>query len=404
MKRREFNKSILAMGTAAFPVIQAIPSKAGGERIRVAIIGCGVRGSQHISEIAPCKELNVEISHVCDVWQPAREQAAKRVEELMDNKPKQVIDYTDILKDPAVDAVTIATPDIGHAQILKEAAEAGKDVYCEKPMAIDLEEANQAVDAVRANKRVVQCGTQWHSDPNYAGCAKVAHSGVLGKITRIAISQNFHEPRWRKEFSTVKEQDVNWDLFQMKRVEGPFSAQKFKRWYLYRDYTNGLPGLWMSHYLNLVAWLMKDPIPATAVASGKVYLWGDDGRQTSDTLSAIYDYPSGFQLNFSMSLCNSADTHCTVYGTNGKLDVINRKLSGDGGAGDDRIKEETNVEPVKLTSHFWNFFECMRSRQDPRSSIDMGYAHAAAGIMCAESIRSGKRVTYDFSKRALIFG
>jgi len=380
-----------------------MPSVAASDKIRVAILGCGVRGMQHINEIVPCKKLGVEITHVCDVWKDAREQAAARVEKVMGNRPEAVVDYQDILKNPNVDAVTIATPDLGHAQILKEAAEAGKDAYNEKPFAIDLPEANDAVDAVRANKRVVQCGTQWRSDPNFVGCAEVAHSGVLGKITRVAISQNFHAPRWRKDYASVKKNDVEWDLFQMKRTKDPFSAKQFKRWYLYNAYTNGLPGLWMSHYLNLVAWVMNDPIPAAAAASGKVYLWGDDGRQTSDTLSSIYDYPSGFQLNFSMSLCNSADTHCILYGTNGKLDIWKRKLSGDGGAGDKQIKEETDVAAVKITSHFWDFFDCIRTRKDPRSSVDMGYAHAAAGIMCAESIRTGSRVKYDFKKRELIY-
>ena len=402
MKRRDFNQSAMLLGTVGFTAIQASASDQANDCIRIAILGCGVRGSGMINEIASCKKIGVEISHVCDVWKPTRERAAASAEKAMGKKPAMSTDYREILADPSVDAVAIATPDFGHARILKEAAEAGKDAYCEKPMAIDIGEANLAVDAVRANKRVVQCGTQWRSDPNYVGCVEAAHSGILGRITRIAISQNFNQPRWRKDYNMVQKDDVDWDNFQLHRSKKEFDAKEFRRWYLYRRYTNGLPGLWMSHYLNLVAWLMRDPIPKTAVASGEVYLWGDDGRQTSDTLSTIYDYPSGFQLNFSMSLCNSADTHCIVYGKNGKLDVLNRKLSGDGGDGDKKIQGEKKIAPVKVTSHMWDFLDCIRTRKDPRSSIDMGYAHAVAGIMCAESIRRQTRVHFDPKTREIV--
>lgn len=395
---------MLALGGVVIPGFQAVFSAGANDRIRLAILGCGVRGMDLIGDVAVCKKLGVEISHVCDVWKNARDAAVGKVEKVQGTAPKAVVDYQEVLSSPDVDAVAIATPDFGHAKILKEAAEAGKDAYVEKPMAVDLKEAREAVDAVRANKRVVQAGTQWRSDGNFIGCAKVAHSGILGRVTRIAIAQNFHEPRWRKDYSMVREEDVHWEQFQLHRPQKPFSAKRFRRWYLYRDYTNGLPGLWMSHYLNLVAWYMQDMFPETAVASANVYLWrqGDDDRETADTLSCIYEYPSGFQLNFSMSLCNSADTHCVLYGTNGKLDVWKRTISGDGGAGPDQIKEEQVIPQEPTTSHMWDFLECVRTREDPRSSVEMGYAHSVAGIMCAESIRTGQRLRYDREQREIL--
>ncbi|MBN2326035.1 MAG: Gfo/Idh/MocA family oxidoreductase [Candidatus Omnitrophica bacterium] len=410
MKRRDFHRTALAVGAAGFPGIQTLSTVGANNRIRIAVIGCGVRGSQHIPDIIQCQDMGVELSHVCDVWSIARDRAVASAQSRgQKTAPKAVENYEDILNDPSVDAVVIATPDFSHAKILKEAAEAGKDGYCEKPFAVDLKEGVAAVNAVRANKRVVQIGAQWRSDGNYIAGANAVHSGVLGKITRISIAQNFIQPRWRKDYSDVKKDDVNWDLFQLHHAKKPFSAKRFKRWYLYRDYTNGLPGLWLSHYLNAVAWYMQDLFPYEVTASAAVLLWNqddpDDDRETADTLSAILDYPSGFQLNISMSLCNSADTHFIVYGTNGKLDVQKRILSGDGGAGDEQIQEAKTLEPVKnVASHMRNWLECIRTREDPCCSIEYGLSHSVAGIMVAESNRVGKRLKYDPQKREILYG
>ncbi len=405
MKRREFSKTTAAAGVLTVTGMNALQSMGANDRIRVGIIGCGVRGGSHISMIMGCRKqgLNVEISHICDVWSVHRNQAVEAIQKQQGKAPIAVVDYKEILSCDDVDAITIATPDHTHSRIMKEAAEAGKDIYVEKPMAIDLKGACESVDAAKKNGRVVQAGTQWRSDPNYIGCAETIQSGVLGKITRAAISQNFIQPRWRKDYSSVKKEDVDWPRFIMDAPKRPFDAKRLRRWYLYRDYSNGLPGLWMSHYLNFVSWCMEDPFPAYGVASGQVYLWGDDGRQTSDTLSAILDYPKGWQLNFSMSLCNSADTHCVFYGTNGKLEALKRKLSGDGGAGPDQIKGESDVKPVPSTGHMHNFLECVRTREQPRSNVDAGFSHAVSGIMVAEAIRTGRRVVFDPAKREFDF-
>ncbi len=406
MKRRDFHRTSIAMGAVGLSAMQASSVVGANDKINIAVIGCGVRGGQHIPDIIKFSDTGARVSHVCDVWSVARDQAvASAKEKGQKQAPKAVEDYNQIINDPDIDAVVVATPDISHATILKEAVLAGKDGYCEKPFAVNLADGLAAVDAVRAKKRIVQVGTQWRSDGNYITGANAVHSGVLGNITRISISQNFNQARWRKNYSSVKKDDVNWDLFQFGKSNKPFSAKRFRRWYLYRDYTNGLPGLWLSHYLNAVAWYMQDLYPLEVVSSGAVLRWNkddpDDDRETADTLSAILDYPSGFQLNISMSLCNSADTHFIVYGSNGKLDVQKRILSGDGGVGKKQIKAEKILDPAKSDHHMKNWIDCIRSRQDPRCSIEYGLSHSVAGIMIAESNLTGKRLRYDAEKRTI---
>ncbi len=396
MKRR----TVIQSGALSALALQVPRAASANDTLRLAVLGCGVRGMQHINDIHACSELNVEIGAVCDVWKPTLEKAAAKVHDNQDSPPKTYDNYEEVLADPSIDAVVIATPDFGHAKILKEAADAGKDAYCEKPMAIDFDEAIAAVDAVREKKRVVQVGTQWRSDGRFIACAEAAQSGELGKITRVSISQNFNQPRWRKPYDDVKQADVEWDNFQMHRPKKAFDPKRFKRWYLYRDYTNGLPGLWMSHYYNLIAYAMNDPFPHTLCGGGGVYFWGEDGRETFDTIGVIAQYPSGFQLNFTMSLCNEADTHCIAYGTNGKLDMWKAVVSGDGG-GANKIEGEKTLPPAKTTSHMWNWIECLRSRQDPRTPVEMGLAHSVAGIMTAQSIRRNKVMKYDAKQRKM---
>lgn len=400
MQRRTFSKMAISM--SAFGAASASRNALGAnDRVRVAVLGCGVRGIQLINDLAACRDLGAEVSHVCDVWKPARERAVAHTEDRFGHPASALINYEDALSDAEVDAVVIATPDFSHARILREALDAGKDAYCEKPMAVDLAEGVAAVDAARQRQRVVQVGTQWRSDGAFIACAQAAHSGVLGRVTRLAISQNFMEPRWRKSYDDVRQEDIDWGRFLLHAPQQPFDPARFKRWYLFRDFTNGLPGLWMSHYYNLVGWLMEDPFPKYCSAHGAVYLWDEDGRETADTLAAILDYPKGWQLTFSMSLCNSADTHCKLYGTNGLLSVWDRTLSGEGGAGPNRIEETTQLEPIPSTSHMRNWIECLYSREDPRTPVEMGLAHSVAGIMTAESILQGKRLTYDAVTRTI---
>ena len=393
MKRRDFHKMALTVGAWGAANINVLGAN---DRIRVAVLGCGVRGTDHIEDIVRSNYPGVEIHTVCDVWEPALKRAVRNAMGNGRTAPKTTMHYAEVLDDADVDAVVIATPDFGHAKILKEAVEAGKDAYCEKPMAVVLKEGLDAVKAVRKQKRVVQVGTQYRSDPQHVGCAEVIHSGVLGKICRVSISQNFMEPRWRKDTGDVQEADIDWNQFQLHHKKRPFDPKRFRRWYLYRDYTNGLPGLWMSHYYNLVAWYMRDLYPEDCVALRNVFLWGDDGRETCDTLGAILHYPSGFQLDFTMSLCNSADTHCIFYGTNGKLDFWNHTISGDGGDGPSRIAEERVIPPAKVpSSHMGNFLQCIRTREDPVTPVEMGLAHSVAGIMTAESANTGSCMRFN---------
>ena len=385
--------------TAAVPLAAAW-SQSPSDRIRLGQIGCGGRSRDHLAELKRSQE-NAAIVAVCDVWRVNREQRAVEIEQAFGAAPRQTTHYQELLAMKDVDAVLIATPDMTHPRILMDAVAAGKDVYVEKPFAVDFAEGKAAWQSVKRSRQVVQVGTQRRSDPLVIGAAKAIQSGVIGKVTRVEMAVNFQERRWHKDLSNVKPEDVDWEAFQFGgRISGPFDARKLREWQLFRETTNGIAGLWMCHLIDLANWFLSQPYPKHAVTLGGVYLW-KDGRQTSDVFQATVEYPECL-VTFAMSHTNAAGNRNVWYGTKGTLDLDHQTISGDGSRDPNRVAAPMAIEKVPIESHMANFLRCMRSRQTPRASVDAGFSHAVAGCMAAVSLTTGRRVSFDAEKIELI--
>lgn len=391
LSRRGFASA--ALSTAAL--------RSANDRIHIGIIGAGGRGTFNLGEIEKCKDLNAAVTAVCDVYRPNRERAAARVAQSFGARPKELVDYREMLASREVDAVVICAPDSAHSKMLEDAVKAGKDAYCEKPMGVEFAEARSAYLAVKASDRVVQIGTQRRSEGAYIAAARLVQSGALGKVTRVDMAVNFQEPRWRRDFTQVLREDVAWDEFLFNRPKRPYDARRLREWQLFRDYTNGIAGLWMCHYIDLVHWFLEDPYPAGAVANGGVYLW-QDGRETSDVFHALLDYPKGFLASFAMSLTNAAGGRNLWHGTRGTLDCERWMVTGDGARGPDRIEEARKIEPAPSVSHMRNFLECVRSRRAPNADIQAGFSHAVAGCMAAQALETGRKTRFDRARLEII--
>ncbi len=376
-------------------------ARSANDRIQLGVIGAGGRGSELMRQVAQAKSSGAVITAICDVFRPNREKAAEFVEKTWHLKPRLTVDYRELLAWRDVDAVIIAAPDFTHSVMLKDAVEAGKDAYCEKPMGVDFAEAKAAYLAVRRSDRVVQIGTQRRSEPRMIGAARLVRSGVLGQVTRVEFSVNFQEPRWRRDYTHIRPEDVAWPQFLMHRPSRPFDARRFREWQLFRDYTNGIAGLWMCHFIDLVPWFLDDPYPAGAVANGGVYLW-KDGRETSDVFHALLDYPKGCLVSFAMSLTNGARNRNLWFGTRGTLDLDAMKITGEGSRMPDRITEEIEVPAEPVNSHMENFLECVRTRATPRADIQAGFSHAVACCMAGLALDHGRKVRFDRERLEII--
>ncbi len=404
------------------------------ERISIGVVGCGGRGSALMSQVASlAKKHNVEITAVCDVWRPNLRNATARLKKAFGKEPRQFTRFPELVALADLDAVIIATPDYAHTPVMIAALEANKDVYVEKPMSLEIPLANKALDLARANKRVVQVGTQRRSEGRWHAAHKELATGILGNITLIDSANHFSpHARWARGYANCKKEDVDWGAFLFNRPMRPFDPKLLRRWHHFKEFTNGLSGLWMAHLVDALHMIMGATYPRTAVGHGGIYQWRD-GREHSDLFRALLDYPTGplspngFMYTWSMCLNNGAGSHYTIHGTNGTVDMYgtlvrkqkiydangkavtknvaldSQTLTPMGGVRGSKV-QVTRLPGGKNVNHMENWLECLRSRKRPNADIQYGHQHAVATIMAAAALHQGRRMVYDPEKREMRAG
>ncbi len=387
------------------------------DRISLGHVGVGRRGTELGEIVARLKAKNVEMTAVCDLWKVNREAAVGRAAAAYGRAPRAFQYMQDLLALKDVDAVLVSTADFQHATHLKLVAEAGKDCYCEKPMANDLAEAKAAREAVLSKPLIVQVGTQHRSEPYQNAAHDFIKTGALGDVTKVEIVWNYHGPRWRgrPEVSQLKEQDTDWRRWLLGKPFRPFDPRMYFEFRLYKDFSSGIPDQWMSHGIDLVHYFLDDSFPRSVVASGGVFAW-KDGRENPDTFQALLEYPKGFLVSYSTSFGNDSDSFTRIMGKAATL--IN--LGGEGSPrwkwveekgtheddpnvkraeryitvpGDDRIPPAAMGDDD--TSHMSNWLECLRSRKAPNATVHHGFAHSVACIMAARACREGRKLYWD---------
>jgi len=387
------------------------------DRISLGHIGCGRRGLGLQTIARGLKGRNLEMTAVCDLWKVNREAAAARTESWYGRAPRSFQYMEDLLALKDVDAVLISTADFQHATHLKTVVEAGKDAYCEKPMANDLAEAKAARDAVLRSDRIVQVGTQHRSEPYQIAARELIKSGALGDVSKVEIVWNYHGPRWRgrEEVTQLREEDTDWRRWLLGKKYRPFDPRMYFEFRLYRDFSSGIADQWMSHGIDLVHYFLEDEFPRSVMASGGVFAW-KDGRENPDTFQALLEYPKGFLVSYATSFGNDSDSFTRIMGKNATL--VN--IGGEGSPrwkwveekgthesdpdvkraekyvtlpGDDRIPP-TSISDDDL-SHMTNWIECLRSRKETNATVRHGFAHSVACIMAARAYREGRKLYWN---------
>jgi len=424
MNRRTF----LEQSAAAFAGTVVLPHTAlsygrivgANDRISLGHIGIGSRGRDLDLIASKLKSShNVEMTAVCDLWTVNRARAASTNAGYYGRSPRAVAHVEELLAMKDVDGVMISTPEHAHSPILKMVAEAGKDAYVEKPMGNVLEEAKAAREAVLQAKTVVQVGTQHRSEPYQVAAHDVARGGALGDVSKVEVVWNYHGPRWRgrPEVKQIREQDTDWSKWLLTKPMRPFDPQLYFEFRLYKEFSSGIPDQWMSHAIDLVHWFTDDHYPVSCVSHGGVFAW-HDGRETADTFQTLLEYPKGFLVSYSTSFGNDAPSFTRYMGK--KATLIN--VGGEGSPRYQLIQEkgtheddadidskraskfislpgEKGMPPMAIDDlsleHMGNWFDCMRSRQEPNAPVQAGFAHSVACMMAAESYFTGKKLFWD---------
>jgi len=399
------------------------------DRIQIAQLGCGDRGSDHRAMLkkTSATDPNFDLRSVCDLWSVNREKAAASAERLFGRRPKMYKYSEELLADRELDAVMIATGDHQHARLLAEVVRAGKDCYCEKPMANTLEDAKLARDTVRASKQVVEMGSQWLSCPYQHQVRDIVRSGKLGKIVSISQSWNYNGPRWhvpkRADTAAIREQDTDWKRWLLGRADRPFDPVAYFEFRIFKDFSGGITDQWYSHGSGLAHFYLDTFIPDNTVANGGIFAW-HDVRENPDTFQCVSTFAGKEVLyTFSTTFGSGYGDHSMIRGTHGTL-------YSPGGEGSPQwwftpetrsgwesnvvfnlhmpkprpeivtIPDHPEVPPLEqddnLKAHTDNWFQSMRSRnQATNGNIDTGFGHAVAVVMATRSYREGKKMYWD---------
>lgn len=425
-----------ALVTAAVSVTASSYSRILGanDRIQVGQIGCGHRAFGHRRMLKMSKQTdpNFDLRSVCDLWTVNRDRAADDARELFGARPKTFKYSEELLADRDIDAVMIGTGDHQHARLLAEVVKAGKDCYCEKPMANTLDDAKLAREAVMSSKQVVQMGSQWLSDPYQQRVRDMVRSGKLGKIVSISQSWNFNGPRWHtpkdENVAAIREQDTDWKRWLAGRADRPFNPRMYFEFRIFKDFSGGITDQWYSHGSGLAHFYLDTFIPDDTMSNGGVFAW-HDVRENPDTFTAISTFKEKQVLyTYSTTFGSGYGDHTIIRGTRGSLyspggegspqwfHIPETKSGWRSNLVFDLHSGKAKPEPITLPGkdelppldqsdnlkyHTDDWFRAIRTRGTTNGNIQTGFAHAVAVVMATRSYREGKKFYWD-RKRELI--
>ncbi len=405
------------------------------DRIQIGQIGCGHRafGHRQMMKLSEQTDPRFDMRSVCDLWSVNREKAAGDVERLFGRKPKMYQYSEELLADRELDAVMIGTGDFQHARILAEVVRAGKDCYCEKPMANTLEDAKLARDTVVASKQVVQMGSQWLSCPYQQRVREMIREGKLGKIVSISQSWNFNGPRWHvpksQDVAALRESDTDWNRWLLGRGPRKFDPFVYFEFRIFKDFSGGITDQWYSHGSGLAHFYLDTFIPDDTVSNGGIFAW-HDVRENPDTFQCVSTFKEKEVLyTYSTTFGNHWGDHTIIRGTRGTLYspggegspqwwyIPETKSAWDSNVVFDLHAGKVEQQPVtipghpdvapvhqndNLKAHTDNWLECMRSRKTPNGNIQTGFGHAVAVIMATRSFREGKKMHWDRKNEQIV--
>ena len=292
LDRRRFLR-LAAEGAAGAALVRGPFVRSGrqdpGRPVRLGVIGFGVQGLNDAN--AARRVSNVLVTAAASCYDGHLE----RARELLGHDALVTRDYRRILDRRDIDAVIVATPDHWHSRVCLDALEAGKDVYCEKPLTHTVEEGEALVSAVQTSGRIFQVGSQHTSSPHVIEARELIAAGALGDVTQVKASwdTNNEISAWVKPIPPdASEATIDWERFQGPAPRGPFDPRRVFRWRTYREYGEGLAGDVLVHIITAIHYLLNLDVPAVGTAVGGRLRWKDD-RNVYDTITGGWEYPEG---------------------------------------------------------------------------------------------------------------
>ena len=339
----------------------------------------------------------VSIAAVCDVYEPHR----RRAQSEAGGTPEAFGDFRRVLDRKDIDAVVIATPDHWHAILAILACQAGKDVYCEKPLAHRIQEGRAMVNAAEKYKRVTQMGNLIHAGENYHRVVEIVRSGVLGKISKTRVWMAADRRGLGRPKDGPAPAGCDYNFWLGPAPERPFNANRFTfNWRYFWDYGGGILTDFCCHIVDLVHWAMDVEAPRTISAVGGRYAL-DDNAEVPDTLEVTYEYRKGDQKFLMVWSQTDASSHgienkglgIMFQGTEATLvaDYKNHKIIPEKGR---HIEEPPRTLP-KSVGHHREWLEAIKARSQCSCQFAYGHRLASVGNLGNISLWTGEKLKWD---------
>jgi predicted dehydrogenase len=419
----------IALGAQTLTAAGYTRTKGANDKIRMGFIGIGNRGSQLLNLFM--KEPDVEIAALCDIYEPYLLRDRSKVDprylkdmpgqipkmgEAFAKKPVQYNDYRKLLEDKSIDAVCIATPDHWHALMTIDAINAGKDVYCEKPLTNTLVEGRKMVNAWKASDRVVAVGLNRRGNSVFQKLAKEVPQGKIGQVTvgQAARISNMYPDGIGKMKAENPPKDFNWDMWLGPRAYRDYqyniAPYKFRWW---GDYSSQM-GNWGVHYMDAIRWIMGETAPSAITAHGGKFVLDHDA-DIADTMQVTFEFASKKIISFAIYEASSTVIYpfgeLEIRGTKGTLYASERgyriipTTPGQFQTWKKQIEpEEYNNANQDLddgssadstSGLIRNFLDCIKNRQVPFCSLEEGHRSTSFAHLANIAIKVQQRLQWD---------
>jgi predicted dehydrogenase len=437
--RRAFitKTSIIAGGVSLSPeIFSAVPLRNplgnNNDKIKMGFIGLGNRGTQLLHRFMANED--VEITAFCDAYEPYMDRDYSKVDdrwkaigripemgEKFDGNVKKYSDFRKLLEDKNVDAVCISTPDHWHALQTIAALEAGKDVYVEKPLTINISEGRAMVDAQKKTDRIVAVGLNRRGSSIYQNLSKELQAGKIGKITVASAMRvsNMAPDGIGKLEPADPPPGFDWDMWLGPRAKIPYqyniAPYKFRWW---SNYSSQM-GNWGVHYMDVIRWMMGERAPSAISAVGGKYVLKHDG-DIPDTMEVLFEFGSGAIVKFSIhEACGGGNIpigEIELKGTLGNIGINQNRfqvipsgpgqfqtwkqlvdpedyhINSDKSFGDLNISEDSTANLIR------NFLDCVKTREEPWCPLEEGHRSTSFAHLANMSLELKSRLEWDAEK------
>jgi myo-inositol 2-dehydrogenase / D-chiro-inositol 1-dehydrogenase len=380
------------------------------DKIVVGLIGCGGQGNGIMGQARGDKR--VQVVAVCDVDKARRDETAKKV----GKECKAYEDFRELNDRKDVNAVLIGTVDHWHALIAIDAMRKGKDVYCEKPLTLTVEEAQAVAKVAKATKKIFQVGSQQRSDKNFRLACELARNGRVGKIKTIEtwIGKNPVGGPFKK---SDKPEGLNWDFWQGPTKKVDYVKQRchyeFRWWY---EYSGGKMTDWGAHHNDIAQWALgaDGSGPVEVVSKGEKPSTDENSYNCHPTFEVTYTYKDGAKV-----ICSSGENGVLIEGEDGKWIFVrrggiyasdqldkkpepNKKHDWKNLPKSKLLDEPLGKDAVKLyvsNNHVKNWLDGIQKRQECVCNADVGHRSVVVCHVGVISLRlGGKKLKWDPAK------